>query len=274
MIDSARIIPYIHDTNSTDTVAVHAQAVSKRYVRTEQRASLRQQGFNVFKPLFGRSAAGVHEPFFALQDISFTVKKGEAVAIIGRNGSGKTTLLRLLAGITDPTTGYIRVNGRFATLIGVGTGFNSELTGRENIYLNAAIQGVPPKLMDPIIDDIIEFAELRPFIDTRVKRYSSGMYARLGFSILIHILPEVVLADEALSVGDVAFQEKCLERLVTLKESNRTLLFVSHSVRLVQKLCERTIWLQQGQLMMDGKTEDVLAQYQLASQSQPPDEET
>ena len=247
---------------------VEAEHVSKMYFRTEHRLSLRQDGLSIFRRLFGQNYIEKSEPFYALHDVNFAIRPGESVGIVGRNGSGKTTLLRLLAGITAPTRGSIRVCGRFATLIGLGTGFNQQLTGRENIYLNAAIQGVQPKAIDPILDEIIDFAELRPFIDTRVSRYSSGMFARLAFSIMIHIIPEVIFADEALSVGDTAFQEKCLERLLQFRAQRKTLLFVSHSTSLLELLCERTLWLNNGHLIVDGDTRNVLDHYRAATGSE------
>jgi ABC-type polysaccharide/polyol phosphate transport system ATPase subunit len=244
---------------------VEAEHVSKLYFRTEHRLSLRHEGLSVLRHLFGQHYVEKAQPFYALHDVNFAIRRGESVGVIGRNGSGKTTLLRLLSGITAPTSGSIQVSGRFATLIGLGTGFNQQLTGRENIYLNAAIQGVPPKAIDPIVDEIIDFADLRPFIDTRVSRYSSGMFARLAFSIMIHIVPEVIFADEALSVGDTAFQEKCMERLLQFREQHKTLLFVSHSMSLLETLCERTLWLNGGHLIMDGDTQTVLEHYRAAT---------
>jgi ABC-type polysaccharide/polyol phosphate transport system ATPase subunit len=233
--------------------------VYKRFARNEQR-SLRHEASAIFRGLFRHSADGV-VPFYALQDVSFTVRHGESVAIIGRNGSGKTTLLRVLAGITRPTVGHVQVNGRFGALIALGAGFKHDLTGRKNIYLNAAIHGVPPAQVDQIIDDIIDFAELRDFIDLPINRYSSGMAARLGFSIMVHILPDVVFIDEVLSVGDVAFQEKCTARIMEMKAKGGTIVFVSHSETTVRKLCERAIWLHQGKVMKDGLTDDVMSAY-------------
>lgn len=246
--------------NSTDPVIV-LNDVWKQYTRTEYRPSLRQEAKVLMQRLLRRAVQGGSQPFYALKDVSFTVRRGEAVGIIGRNGSGKTTLLRLLSGITRPTRGSLQVNGHFATLIGLNAGFDSERTGRENTYLNAAIQGVPPSRVNEILDDIITFGELGPFIDTPVKFYSSGMVARLGFSIAVHILPEIIFLDEVLAVGDSAFQEKCIERIMLLKSQGRTLLFVSHAMGQVEMLCERTLWLHDGQLMQDGPTEAVLAQY-------------
>lgn len=238
--------------------------VSKRYYRREYRPSLRHEALSMLRRLMRRTSALHAEPFFALHGVSFAVQRGESIGIVGRNGSGKTTLLRLLSGIARPTQGRVEVRGRFAALIGLSAGFLPELSGRKNIYLNAAIQGVPPGQVDGLIEAIIDFAEIRPFIDTPVKHYSSGMAARLGFSIAVHILPELVFIDEVLAVGDAAFQEKCAERMLRLKAEGRTLLFVSHAAAAIQALCERTLWLHNGRLMLDGPTDAVLAAYATA----------
>lgn len=200
--------------------------------------------------------------FWALHDISFEVNRGESVALIGRNGSGKTTLLRVLAHITRPTRGGARIEGRFAALIGLGAGFNFERTGRENIYLNAAIHGVLPREVARHISAIERFAELGNFIDVPVKRYSTGMITRLGFSIAAHIFPDIVFIDEVLAVGDMSFQERCIERIHWMKREERTLLFVSHDPGLVRQLCDRCIWLEGGHLRADGPTETVLTDYE------------
>jgi ABC-type polysaccharide/polyol phosphate transport system ATPase subunit len=201
------------------------------------------------------------QPFYALNDISFTVRHGETVGIIGRNGSGKTTLLRVLSGIIRPTNGRVSVRGQFACLIGLGAGFLPELSGRKNIYLNAAIFGSPPEQVDTIIDEIIAFSSLESFVDSPVKHYSSGMIARLAFSIAIHIVPDMIFLDEVFAVGDAAFQQKCMDKLQTFKSEGRTLLFVSHSAEALTMMCERTIWLHEGRLRMDAQTDEVLKQY-------------
>jgi ABC-type polysaccharide/polyol phosphate transport system ATPase subunit len=248
-----------------DAPVVIVDGVWKRFVRNEHRPSLRHEAQAMVKRLLRRAVSQTPvEPFYALRDVSFRVQRGEAVGIVGRNGSGKTTLLKLLSGITRPTRGEIHVAGHFATLIGLTAGFNAERTGRENIYLNAAIQGVPPHRVREILGEIVAFAELEQFIDTPVKLYSSGMVARLGFSIAVHILPEIIFLDEVLAVGDSAFQEKCVQRILELKHQGRTLLFVSHAHGHVQMLCERTLWLHNGALMADGPTADVLAEYEHA----------
>jgi len=183
---------------------------------------------------------------------------------VGRNGSGKTTLLRVLAGITQPTAGRVQVKGRFTALIALTAGFNIDRTGRENIYLSAAIHGLSPRATDRFIDEIIAFSELEAFIDTAVRHYSSGMVARLGFSVAIHLLPDIIFLDEILSVGDSGFQAKSFARIEQFKKEGRTLLIVSHSDSL-KTLTERTLWLDQGVLKMDGATADVFAAYQQTS---------
>lgn len=215
-----------------------------------------------------RRTPAPEEPFWALRGISFTIRAGESVALIGRNGSGKTTLLRVLCGITRPNRGRVAVAGRFAAMIGLGAGFNTERTGRENIFLNAAIHGTAPKQVAGLLDAIIDFAELGEFIDVPVKRYSSGMVTRLGFSIAVHILPDIIFIDEVLAVGDAAFQEKCLARIHQMRAEGRTIVFVSHAPSLVSQVCERAIWLHQGRLRLDGSVAHVLAEYEALIQGQ------
>lgn len=236
----------------------------KRYERMEYRPSLRHEALSLIRRLLRRTSTMHAEKFYALHDVSFTIHRGESVGIVGRNGSGKTTLLRVISGVVQPTSGRVTVRGSFAALLGLAAGFLPELSGRKNVYLNAAIYGVPPRQIDDIIDDIIDFAEIRPFIDTPVKRYSSGMLARLGFSIAIHIVPDIVLLDEVLAVGDAAFQEKCQRRMHEIRDQGRTLLFVSHSAYEVTEMCERAIWLHDGRLMADGPSAQVVAQYHRA----------
>lgn len=228
--------------------------------RTHQ-VSLRHEAIRLLKDPFRREA-DPETPFWALRDVAFSMCPGESVALVGRNGSGKTTLLRVLSGITRPTRGLVHVGGRFATLIGLGAGFNVERTGRENIYLNAAIQGVPPQKVGAFLDDIIAFADIGEFIDVPVKRYSSGMVTRLGFSIAAHIFPDIIFIDEVLAVGDVAFQEKCINRILEMKREGRTILFVSHAADTVRQLCERAVWLHHGEVQFDGSTDEALARYE------------
>ncbi len=242
---------------------VRVEHVSKRYVFQHFRPSLRQEAVQIAKRWIGRApqVAWESQPFWPVKDVSFTLNQGDTLGIIGHNGAGKTTLLRLLSGIIEPTEGKITVNGRFATLIGLGAGFDYERSGRENIYLNAAIQGVAPEEVEQRVEDIINFAEIGEFIDRRVKLYSSGMIARLGFSIAVHILPDVVFLDEVLSVGDADFQQKSSARIKQLRDKNTTLVFVSHSLTSVEEMCERTLWLDHGRVIMDGPTKEVIKAY-------------
>lgn len=241
--------------------AIVADHVWKSYRPRTHQISLRQEAAKLLKQPFQRTSRDPGEIFWALQDINFVIGHGESVALVGRNGSGKTTLLRILCGITRPARGHSRVNGRFATLIALGAGFNMERTGRENIFLNAAIQGVDPRTTSASLEDIVDFAELDDFIDVPVKRYSSGMVTRLGFSIAVHILPEIIFVDEVLAVGDAAFQQKCVARILEMQAEGRTLVFVSHSADTVRDLCKRAIWLHHGRLQKDGPVEEVLEAY-------------
>src|SRR6476659_3749325 len=202
------------------------------------------------------------EDFWAVRDVSFAVERGEAVGIIGHNGAGKSTILKLLSNITTPTSGEITINGRLAALIEVGSGFHPELSGRENIYLNGSILGMSRSEITKKLDSIIDFADVRQFIDTPVKRFSSGMYVRLGFSIAAHLQPDILLLDEVLAVGDAAFQAKCLDRITELKEAGTTIVFISHDLRAVERLCQRVLLLKRGQIVMSGSAKDVVAAYQ------------
>jgi ABC-type polysaccharide/polyol phosphate transport system ATPase subunit len=206
------------------------------------------------------------EDFWALKDVSFEVPRGEALGIIGHNGAGKSTILKLLSRITTPSAGEIMINGRLSALIEVGSGFHPELTGRENIYLNGSILGMLRREITDKLESIVSFAELRQFIDTPVKRYSSGMYVRLGFSIAAHLNPDILLLDEVLAVGDAAFQAKCIQRITELKQGGTTIIFISHDLRAVQKLCDRVILLKRGQIEADGGPEETIALYQSSSQ--------
>jgi lipopolysaccharide transport system ATP-binding protein len=201
------------------------------------------------------------ETIWALKDVSFEVKRGQVVGIIGRNGAGKSTLLKILTRITEPTQGRAEMRGRVGSLLEVGTGFHPELTGRENIYLNGAIMGMQRKEIDLKFDEIVAFAEIDRFIDTPVKRYSSGMYVRLAFAVAAHLEPEILLVDEVLAVGDASFQKKCLGKMGDVAKEGRTILFVSHNMVAVQSLCGRTIWLQDSQIKEEGQTEQVVSDY-------------
>src|SRR5581483_8501340 len=188
------------------------------------------------------------ETFWALKDVSFEVKVGEALGIIGRNGAGKSTLLKILSRITRPTTGYADVYGRVGSLLEVGTGFHPELTGRENIYLNGAILGMTRRDIQRRFDEIVAFAEVENFLDTPVKRYSSGMYMRLAFAVAAHLEPEILVVDEVLAVGDAEFQKKCLGKMGDVAKEGRTVLFVSHNMNAVEHLCQRVLLFQSGRL--------------------------
>lgn len=198
---------------------------------------------------------------WALRDVSFNVKRGETVGIIGRNGAGKSTLLKVLSRITHPTRGRIEIRGRTASLLEVGTGFHKELTGRENIYLNGTILGMRKNEVDKKFDEIVEFSGVGKFLDTPVKRYSSGMGVRLAFAVAAHLEPEILIVDEVLAVGDAAFQKKCLNKMQDVSESGRTVLFVSHNMAAVSRLCERGILLESGSVVQDGLIHDVVSTY-------------
>jgi lipopolysaccharide transport system ATP-binding protein len=201
------------------------------------------------------------ERFWALKDVSFEVKHGEVLGVIGRNGAGKSTLLKVLTRITEPTEGEVRIRGRVGSLLEVGTGFHPELTGRENVYLNGAILGMHRREIASKFDEIVAFAEVEKFIDTPVKRYSSGMYLRLAFSVAAHLEPEILLVDEVLAVGDAAFQKKCLGKMGDVAQQGRTVLFVSHNMAAVDSLCRRGLVLNQGQTKFLGSQTDAIGEY-------------
>ncbi|NDJ18751.1 polysaccharide ABC transporter ATP-binding protein [Myxacorys almedinensis] len=201
------------------------------------------------------------EKFWSLRDVSFDIRQGDRVGIIGRNGAGKSTLLKMLSRIVEPTTGKIQIKGRVSSLLEVGTGFHPELTGRENIFLNGAILGMSKVEIRSKFDEIIEFSEVEKFLDTPVKRYSSGMYVRLAFAIAAHLEPEVLIVDEVLAVGDAKFREKCLGKMKRVGEEGRTILFVSHQMGMLAQLCNHALMLDQGKLVRQGATQDVIAHY-------------
>ena len=201
------------------------------------------------------------EEFWALQNINLEVRTGDRLGIIGRNGAGKTTLLKLLSRITNPTAGQIKTRGRVASLLEVGTGFHPELTGRENIYLNGAILGMTRKEIRRKFDEIVDFAGVENFLDTPVKRFSSGMYVRLGFSVAAHLEPEILVVDEVLAVGDAEFQKKCIRKMGDVAKEGRTILFVSHQMQAVSNLCNRAILLQNGKSILDGTANEVISAY-------------
>ncbi len=238
----------------SDLAEIEFINVSKRFQLTEG-GSLREFLPALFK---GR---GFTEPFFALRDVSFTITQGETVGIVGRNGSGKSTILKLIAGVMAPSTGDVRVYGRVSPLIELGAGFHPDLTGRENIHLNASILGMSAKEIKAQFQAIVDFAELWDFIDTPVKRYSSGMYIRLGFSVAVHAEPEILLVDEVLSVGDTYFQEKCLAKMHEFQAKGTTMVLVSHSMDLVQRFCERVIFINGGRLIDEGPPAKIVDEY-------------
>lgn len=202
-----------------------------------------------------------HEEFWALKDINFEVQQGDKVGIIGRNGAGKSTLLKILSRITEPTTGSLKIKGRVASLLEVGTGFHPELTGRENVYLNGAILGMRRNEIKRKFDEIVAFAEVDKFLDTPVKRYSSGMYVRLAFSVAAHLEPEILIVDEVLAVGDMQFQRKCMGKMDEVGKDGRTVLFVSHNISAIGALCSKAILLRQGELAHTGDVNSVILEY-------------
>jgi len=208
------------------------------------------------------------EDFWALNNVSFEVKSGEVVGVIGRNGAGKSTLLKILSRITEPTQGRVQIRGRMASLLEVGTGFHPELTGRENIYLNGSILGMSQTEIQRKFDEIVAFAEVEKFIDTPVKRYSSGMYVRLAFAVAAHLEPEILVVDEVLAVGDAGFQEKCLGTMQKSASSGKTILFVSHNMPSVQHLCTRAILLESGHIAKEGPASEVIQFYLSAGQGE------
>jgi ABC-type polysaccharide/polyol phosphate transport system ATPase subunit len=211
-----------------------------------------------YRPAFAQTAAEM----WALRDVSFAVKQGEVLGIVGHNGAGKTTILKLLSSITGPTEGEITICGRLAALIEVSSGFHPELTGRENVYLHGAMLGMGRSEITRKMDSIIEFSGVEKYIDVPVKRYSSGMYVRLGFSVAAHLDPDIVLLDEVLAVGDVMFQAKCLDRIAELRKAGRTIVFVSHDLAAVYRICDRAILLHEGRVLADGNPRAVIEQYQ------------
>ncbi|WP_347275211.1 ABC transporter ATP-binding protein [Candidatus Kuenenia sp.] len=259
-------------------IAIRVEGLSKKFHigrRQGKHKTLRETLTDAFvspirragKLLRGQAAgaAELDETIWALKDISFEVKRGEAVGIIGRNGSGKSTLLKILSRITEPSKGFAEIHGRVGSLLEVGTGFHQELTGRENIYLNGAILGMKRAEIDRNFNEIVAFSEVEKFIDTPVKHYSSGMYLRLAFAVAAHLEPEILLVDEVLAVGDLEFQKKCLGKMQDIAGEGRTIFFVSHNMSAINRLCSRTVWVDAGQVRHIGLTPDVIESY-LSSQ--------
>lgn len=245
-------------------IAIRAQNLSKQYMigtlrRRDERATEYLAGR--LKSLFGAGPDSPDNTIWALNDVSFELNKGETIGVIGHNGSGKSTLLKLLARVIAPTKGRAEIYGRMGSLLEVGTGFHPELTGRENIFLNGAILGMKRAEIAAKFDEIVAFSEIGRFLDTPVKRYSSGMYTRLAFAVAAHLDPEILVVDEVLSVGDYAFQEKCLGKMQDIAGAGRTVIFVSHNLGAVRALCNRCILLEKGALIHDGPSETVVEQY-------------
>lgn len=243
-------------------LALSARGLGKSYTLLQNTVRHDTLGESLTHRLRNPLHRPTRETFWALQDVDFDIYEGDVVGVIGRNGAGKSTLLKILSRITVPTTGQIDLYGRVGSLLEVGTGFHPELTGRENIYLNGAILGMTRREINRQFAAIVEFAEVTQFLDTPVKRYSSGMYVRLAFAVAAHLNPEILIVDEVLAVGDAAFQRKCLGKMQDVARSEgRTVLFVSHNMAAVRTLCNRAILLKNGRVLMDGDTDSVVAQY-------------
>jgi ABC-type polysaccharide/polyol phosphate transport system ATPase subunit len=236
--------------NGSDQIALELRGVGKRYWKLEEQAILLKSIIPLWRPK--------RTELWALRNLNLTVGRGETVGIMGRNGAGKSTMLKLLAGVTRPTTGRVCICGRVAPLISVGVGFHPEMSGRENVYVNGMLLGLTRRDVDARFDQIVEFAELEKFIDTPVKFYSSGMFMRLGFAVAIHADPEVLLVDEVLAVGDVAFQLKCFDRMREIQAHGTTIVMVSHSTQAIRLLCPRTLIISRGELKFDGETQEAI----------------
>jgi lipopolysaccharide transport system ATP-binding protein len=243
---------------------IDVQGLAKRYKIGEEQAAygtLRESLSHAAKRLTGKEHTRSREDIWALKDISFQVQQGEVLGLIGRNGAGKSTLLKVLTRITSPTEGRAEIRGRVGSLLEVGTGFHPELTGRENIYLNGAILGMKRREIQQKLPEIVEFSGVSQFLDTPVKRYSSGMYVRLAFSVAAHFEPEILLVDEVLAVGDAEFQARCLGRMEDFGDTGRTVLFVSHNMQAVSQLCDRALLLEDGRVVRDVPSEEIVAHY-------------
>jgi len=247
---------------SSSDISVSVRGVGKQYTlrhQGEQENTLAGSALAWIKRGFHSSST--NEAFWALKDVSFDVKQNQVVDIIGRNGAGKSTLLKILSRITELTKGEVHINGRIGSLLEVGTGFHPELTGRENVFLNGSIIGMKRAEIKKRFDAIVDFAEIERFLDTPVKRYSSGMYTRLAFAVAAHLEPDILIIDEVLSVGDTGFQRKCLSKMHDVAGQGRTVLFVSHNLASVRSICTRAVLLRQGSLILDGEVEEVLESY-------------
>jgi homopolymeric O-antigen transport system ATP-binding protein len=245
-------------------LAIEAHELAKRYRIGQMQAAygtLRDSLARTASRVTAREAPAKRQEIWALRDVSFEVREGEVLGVIGRNGAGKSTLLKILTRITTPTSGRAVIRGRVGSLLEVGTGFNPELTGRENVYLNGSILGMKRREIQRKLPDIIEFSGIDKFIDTPVKRYSSGMGVRLAFSVAAHLEPEILLVDEVLAVGDAEFQQRCLGRMEDFSGRGRTVLFVSHNMQTINQFCDRVIWLDEGRVLEDGDPSEVVTHY-------------
>lgn len=247
---------------------ITVENISKQYIIDHKKGkganTLRDVITENFRAMFGDKKSQntvTHEEFWALRDVNFSIEQGDRVGIVGHNGAGKSTMLKILSKIIEPTTGSVRIRGRVASLLEVGTGFHPELTGRENIYLNGSLLGMSRSEIRQQFDEIVAFAGVEKFLDTPVKRYSSGMYVRLGFAISAHLDPEIMIVDEVLAVGDAEFQKKSLGKMRDNSASGRTIIFVSHNLTAVQALCNKTLYFEKGQLIEQGETNHVIASY-------------
>jgi ABC-type polysaccharide/polyol phosphate transport system ATPase subunit len=242
---------------------IELEGLSKRYLLGEDRpgGQLRDAVSRSIRRIAGLAPRARRDEVWALRDVNLEVAEGEALGVIGRNGAGKSTLLKILSRITEPTTGVARTRGRVTSLLEIGTGFHPELTGRENVYLNGAILGMKRKEIDRRFDEIIEFASLERFVDTPVKRFSSGMYLRLAFSVAAHLEPDIMVVDEVLAVGDAEFQAKCLGSMQSAEQGGRTIVFVSHNLEAISRLCTRAIYLEGGLIRGEGRPSDVVDLY-------------
>lgn len=254
---------------------ISVESLSKKYIIGHQK----QEGYTTLRDALANGAKRfmdklrhpfaapendpTHEEFWALKDVSFDIQQGDRVGIIGRNGAGKSTLLKILSRITEPTSGKVSIKGRVASLLEVGTGFHPELTGRENIFLNGAILGMSKAEIKKKFDEIVAFAEVEKFLDTPVKRYSSGMYVRLAFAVAAHLEPEILIVDEVLAVGDAQFQKKCLGKMEEVGKEGRTILFVSHNMGVISQLCSTCVWLDKGEIKDIGQTGSIINTYML-----------
>src|SRR5262249_47145016 len=249
------------------TTVIQATGLGKMYRRglhAHQSNTLRDLFTNLIRSPLAILGPSQHETFWALRNVSLEVREGEVLGLIGRNGAGKTTLLKILSRITRPTTGWAEIRGRVRSLLEVGTGFHSELSGRENAYLSGSILGMSKREIDRKFDEIVAFAEIDKFIDTPVKHYSSGMFVRLAFGVAAHLEPEILLVDEVLAVGDINFQKKCLGKMGDVAEAGRTVVLVSHQLNQIRKLSHRVVWVEGGSIRMNGNTHEVVSAYESA----------